>query len=276
MNNKHHALWAVTALLIVFLAILIWRVFIDPTPRAIAPDGQVATTTAPAAAAIEPIHIKDSGRYYEIDASYPSATPLRETAGLDADADAVALMKSFEVNTIEGFKEANNLGSMTPEQFAEFSFGRDVSFAMTIDYKLIESPKTISYSYAIYQDTLGAHPNTYYRTFTFDRQTGENIHLDELFAPGMPYLERLSSRTRADLPAIMAKMAGIRADEVDRGNIESGTLPIADAFQNFVIDAGTLRVIFPPYQVGPYAFGTLEVPIPLTDLRDILSPQYRP
>jgi hypothetical protein len=35
-------------------------------------------------------------------------------------------------------------------------------------------------------------------------------------------------------------------------------------------------MIVPPYQVGPNVYGTLEVPIPLSDLRDILSPEYRP
>ena len=273
MNNKHHAVWGVIALLIAFLGILVWRM-IDPTPRAFAPIDETATTTP--AVPSEPIHIKESGRFYEIDAAYPSATPLRASAGAEADQAAVSLMRAFEENTIEAFKEANGLEGMTAEEFASYAFGRDMKYAMTVEYTLYESPTTLSYVYLIYQDTLGAHPNIYYRTFTFDRATGENIHLDELFAPGTPYLERLSSRTRTDLPAIMAHRAETTPDTIDRENINSGTLPIADAFQNFVVDGATLRIIFPPYQVGAYAFGTLEVPIPLNDLRDILDPKYRP
>lgn len=273
MNNKHHAVWAIIALLIVFLALLLWRLF-DPTPRATAP-GDVATTT-PAQVAAEPVHIIDTGEFYEIDAAYPSATPLRASAGREADAQAVALMRSFAQNSVVSFKEANNLDHMTAAEFQEIAFGRDAKYAMGIEYTLYESPKTVTYVYIIYQDTLGAHPNTYYRTFTFDRETGENIHLDELFAAGTPYLERLSERARADLPRIMARIADISPEEVDRANIESGTVPIADAFQNFAIEGSTLRLIFPPYQVGPYAYGSIEVPIPLSDLADILDPRYRP
>lgn len=275
MNNKHHAVWAVIALLIVFLGILIWRM-IDPTPRAVAPGAQIGTTTPEAVATAEPVHIKDSGRFYDIDAAYPSVTLLKVSAGPEKDAAAVALMRTFEENTIQAFKEANNLTSMTEAQFNEIAFGRDARFGMTIEYSLAESPKTITYLYLIYQDTLGAHPNTYYRTFTFDRSTGENIHLDEIFAPGTPYLERLSERARRDLPGIMAKRAETTPDTIDRDNINSGTLPIADAFQNFAIEGNTLRLIFPPYQVGAYAFGTVEVPIPLQDFANILNSKYRP
>jgi hypothetical protein len=235
----------------------------------------VATTT-PAATPVETLHIKESTVFYDIDAAYPSATPLRESAGAEADAMAVTLMKNFEMNTIEGFKENSGLDTMTAEEFASQTFGRDAKYAMTIEYKVYESPKTISYAYTIYQDTMGAHPNTYYRTFTFDRATGSALEPGDLFVEGAPYLDRLSARTRADLPRIMAKMAETTPDQVDRDYINSGTMPIVDSFGNFVIEGTTLRMIFPPYQVGPYVYGTIEVPIPLSDLRDILDPNYRP
>lgn len=269
MNNKHHAVWAVIALLVVFLAILVWRVFINPTPRALAP-GDVATTT-PSATTTPPLTLTDSGQYYDAEAKYPGTTPLVQSAGAEANAAAVFLMKSFVENAVGGFKERAN-EQMPGMQ--DFSQGR--KYTMGIDYTMSEGPKTISYVYLIYEDTFGAHPNTYYRTFTFDKATGEAIGLDELFAPGAPYLERLSARTRADLPVIMAKRAETTPDQVDQDSISRGTIPEADAFGNFAIEGTTLRVIFPPYQVGPYAYGTIEVPIPLSSLSDILNPKYRP
>ncbi|HEX8591265.1 MAG TPA: RsiV family protein [Candidatus Paceibacterota bacterium] len=270
MNNKHHAVWAVVALLIVFLAILVWRLFIDPTPRALAPGGTVATTT-PTATTTPPIVLTDSGRYHDAEATYPSVTPLAQSAGAEADAGAVALMKSFVENAMGGFEER------AEEQMPELaSIAGGQKYALDIDYSLYESPKTISYVYIIYENTLGAHPNAYYRTFTFDRATGENIHLDELFAPGTSYLERLSARARAELPAIMAKRAETTPDQIDAEYINSGTQPMGDSFNNFAIDGTTLRLIFPPYQVGPYAYGTIEAPIPLSDLSSILNPKYRP
>jgi hypothetical protein len=147
---------------------------------------------------------------------------------------------------------------------------------MTMEYEIHESPKTVSYVYSLYQDTMGAHPNTYYRTFTFDKETGNDIELGDLFTPGAAYLDRLSEITRADLPKIMAKMAEMTLDEVDHDYINSGTMPIADSFGNFAIDGANLLMIFPPYQVGPYVYGTITDPIPLSSLSNILAPKYRP
>jgi hypothetical protein len=74
----------------------------------------------------------------------------------------------------------------------------------------------------------------------------------------------------------MGKMADMPPENVDKDYIASGTLPIDDAFQNFAIDNDTLLMIFPPYQVGPYVYGTVTDPIPLSALKDIIDPEYRP
>lgn len=272
MNNKHRALLAIAALIVVFLGLLFWYRIAHRAPGSGVPS-QTATTTPETPA--RTLHLTDSSPYYDIDTAYPSSTPLRASAGAKADLAAVRAMRGFEQNTIEAFKENNGLTNMTAEEFAQMTFGRDAKYAMTIEYKVYESPKTVSYVYSIYQDTLGAHPNTYYRTFTFDRATGNEVGLEDLFASGAPYLERLSARTRADLPAIMARMAEITPAEVDHDYINSGTLPEADAFQNFAIDGDTLLVIFPPYQVGPYVYGTIIDPVPFSTLSDILNPRYR-
>ena len=92
----------------------------------------------------------------------------------------------------------------------------------------------------------------------------------------IPQRCRLSTRTRADLPNIMGQMADMPPENVDAKYIASGTMPIEDSFQNFAVDNDTLLMIFPPYQVGPYVYGTITDPIPLSDLKDILSAEYRP
>jgi len=273
MNNKRRALWAVGGLIIVFLGLVVWYMWTHPAPSALAPGG--TATTTPSAFIDKPLHIVDNGQFYEIDVMYPSATPLSESAGAEADAAAVSSMKTFAEQQIEAFKENNGLANMTSAEFVELTFGRDAKYAMTMEYKTYEGPKTVSYVYSLYHDTLGAHPNTYYRTFTFDKASGEGIHLDDLFAPGAPYLERLSERTRADLPNIMARMAEITPAEVDSDYINSGTMPISDSFGNFAVDGSNLLMIFPPYQVGPYVYGTIIDPIPLSSLNSILAPEYR-
>ncbi len=127
--------------------------------------------------------------------------------------------------------------------------------------------------YQIYEDTLGAHPNGYYRTFTYDLQTGQEVTLQDLFLPSIPYLERLSDRARADLPAIIKQMSG--GDEGDPSMLADGTSPTADNFQWFYIDSTNLVLIFPPYQVGPYSLGTVTDTIPLAQLADSLKVEYQ-
>jgi hypothetical protein len=197
MNNKHQAVIAVAILILVFIGLIAWFHYGKQVYRAPVPDG-TATTTPNGDIVVEPLHIREETRFYEIDMAYPPSTPLRASAGADADARAVAAMKGFAQNTLEAFKENNELANMTEAKFAEITFNRDAKYAMTTEYKLYTSPKTISYVFSIYQDTMGAHPNTYYRSFTFDRDTGHALHLGELFVPGAPYLERLSKRTRTD------------------------------------------------------------------------------
>ncbi|HEY4489443.1 MAG TPA: DUF3298 domain-containing protein [Candidatus Paceibacterota bacterium] len=267
MNNKHRALWAVGGLLVIFLALLIWYMATHPATRVVAP-GDIATTTP--LFVDEPQHIVDNGPYHEIDVAYPGTTPLKSSAGAEADAAAVFAMRNFSQNTVNAFKES---AEMDMPGLGEFARGR--KYTMGVEYKLFESPETVSYVYQIYQDTLGAHPNTYYRTFLFDRASGEVLHLEDLFVPGAPYLERLSERTRAELPVIMARMAQMSPSEVDMDYVNSGTMPIGDSFGNFKIDGTNLVMIFPPYQVGPYVYGTIEVPIPLSSLGDILRSEYR-
>jgi hypothetical protein len=123
------------------------------------------------------------------------------------------------------------------------------------------------------EDTLGAHPNTYYHVFTFDTATGAQLSLSDLFASKDSYLQLLSTTTRADLPKIVSDMSKTSADT---DYISRGTTPTVENFQNWYVDGSNLVLIFPPYQVGPYSLGTVLDPIPLTKLSKSLVAEFRP
>lgn len=274
MNNKHKATWAVVVLLAAFLGILVWYLVMDRAPVELpAPD---TATTTPAAVSSEPVHITENTQYYELDAEYPNSTPLAASAGAQADARAVSRLKTFAEGQLATFKEANDLESITPARAEAEMLVDGRTYAIGMDYTLHEGQKTITYVYQIFENTLGAHPNTTYRTFTFDRATGAELSLGDLFTPGSGYLARLSELTRAALPGIMANMANMSESEVDRDYINSGTEPSAESFQSFAIDGTDLVIIFPPYQVAPYVYGRLDVEIPLSDLNGLLKEHFRP
>ncbi len=220
-------------------------------------------------------HITEEGTYYEIDASYPSATPLRTSAGASADATAVALMKSFAEKEVARFKDVNEVATLSAEDAAYIpGFGVDRKYAFGMEYTMATSPLSVSYIYLMYEDTLGAHPNAYYRTFTFDKKTGEALHIDDLFEDDN-YLDTLSEKSREILVPQIAKAYEMPIAEFDRTMLDAGTTPFVDNFGNFYLQDQFLVIVFPPYQIGPWALGAQEARIPRAELASVLKAEYR-
>lgn len=244
---------------------VLWFLLTRETP---APPGEPLNTGSTA-----PIkqHLTDDGTYYEIDAAYPSSTPLAESASPAADAKAVATMKKFETDEIASFKADSGLDSLTAEDIQMQGLGPNRKYGLGIDYETFSSTVTLSFVYEIYSDTLGAHPNTYYRTFTFDAASGSELALKDLFVPG--YLNVLANEAKNRLPAIVKEQSG--GYDADPDMLALGITPEAVNFQSFYLDGANLVIIFPPYQIGPYALGTILLPIPRADLGNALKAQYR-
>lgn len=119
----------------------------------------------------------------------------------------------------------------------------------------------VSYELAGGEYTGGAHPIPIVVTTLFDLTRGHAMKLGDMFRKGAPYLSTLSTLSRAYL----AKQdLGSDADWQKRG-----TEATEANFQAFYLDGQNLVVVFPPYQVAPYAAGVVEFKIPLANLRNI-------
>lgn len=255
-------------LLLVAVGLVAWYMMRVPAPS---PFSNSPTPSSPEVS--EPATITEEAPYYSVEATHPTATSLSATAGAEADARAVSVMKSFVEGEIARFKKEGNFPSLTAEDVEMLGLG-ERKYELGIEYKTYGSVSTLSYVYQMYVDTGGAHPNTYYRTFTFDKITGVELLLKDLFTANAPYLQTLSTVSRATLPGMIAKMAGVTTTEVDMEYIESGTKPEVASFQSFYFDGNRLVLLFPPYQVGPYVLGMLTLPLSTADLKD-LKPEYR-
>ena len=217
----------------------------------------------------DPLHketFTEEGRYYEIEASYPLITSLRETAGISADTQAVNLMTRFIDTEVTRFKDESGVMTMTPAEAEQWGLGGDRIYALGVEYREYGSPSTVSYLFDVYLDTGGAHPNAYHRSFTFDRESGAALSVGDLFEPGADYLAVLSERSRAELPGAIAAKGGTSIDEVNIEFIEDGTTPIETSFQTFYLTGDALVLVFSPYQVGPWVIGTQELSIPRSTL----------
>ncbi len=109
-----------------------------------------------------------------------------------------------------------------------------------------------------------AHPGRVLLTFTFDLRTGRRLELADLFAPGAPYLDRLSELSR---PLLLAQPGfdGFTG-------FEGGTAPTAENFAHWTVTEQELVITFDEYQVAPYAMGTPHVSIPFASVRTLLDP----
>ncbi len=223
---------------------------------------------AGAGASLPPGVYTEHAPYYDIAANYATSTPLAENAGARADAAAVSSMRDFVASTIDRFKTDGNFAHLTPEDVKMRGFDGGRAETLQIVYLMSSSARTVSYIFTVYEDTGGAHGNTFFHTFTFDSSTGAPLALADLFIPGADYLGTLSSLARAKLPAIIG-------DGADAQMLDNGTAPDAKNFENFFLDNGNLDILFAPYAVAPYAAGPQTLPVPLADLSRILKPEYR-
>lgn len=205
-------------------------------------------------------------QYYDISASYATSTPLLESAGAMADATARSQMYGFIRDTIATFKTEGNFTNLSSQDIAAMRGGKE---KLNIVYLIGSSAHTVSYIFTVYEDTLGAHGNTSFHTFTFDSKTGKLLSLADVFSPGTSYLTTLSTIARTKLPDIIGPQGA------DSTLIANGTTPDEKNFANFFFDNQDFVILFAPYAVAPYASGPQTLRISLSELSSVLKPDFR-
>ena len=156
-------------------------------------------------------------------------------------------------------------GVTAPEMF---TFPTAAGFFLSIAYDEYRfSEDIISLVFTVSDYTGGAHPNSYYRTFTFDLAQTRVLIVDDLFVNTADALAVISPIVQQDLLARLGDMS-------DATWIEQGTGLIPENYQNFAITPDELIFFFPPYQVAAYAAGPQEVAIPLSQIRSALAAPF--
>jgi Protein of unknown function (DUF3298) len=263
MDTKSTSIIGVVVLGILVAGGVLWYMSEHPAPVTFEHGGTgIGTSTEQTL----PQKIEEHAKYYDITASSPSVTSLKATAGAQADAQAVEVMKQFVTTSVAGFKDRGNFANLTAKDIEMMGFDQGRKEAFEVKYTTQTGPRAVSYIFTLFEDTFGAHPNTYYRTFTFDTKTGEGLELGDLFTPGTDYLSVLSKVSRDKLPSQLAKASNAPASSIDMEYLKRGTSADADNFTTWFIQGGNLVLKFPPYQVAAYVFGAPELSIPLSSL----------
>ncbi len=107
-----------------------------------------------------------------------------------------------------------------------------------------------------------AHPGQSSQAFTFDLGSGHMVNLDQLFQPGMSYLQVLSDYCKTELAG-----RNIAFD-----SSITGADPLPDNYRDWNVSTDGLVITFDAYQVAAYAAGPQIITIPYTKLAGILDP----
>ncbi|MCL1952708.1 MAG: polysaccharide deacetylase family protein, partial [Oscillospiraceae bacterium] len=107
-------------------------------------------------------------------------------------------------------------------------------------------------------------------TMTFDLSTGERYELASLFRGGGDYLKALSRLVYDELQSL----AFYRASEPESALLRKGTQASAENFREFALDGDTLRLFFPPAQLGSGPNAADRCDIPLAALKSLLARRF--
>ncbi|MBB4852931.1 hypothetical protein HNP40_000297 [Mycobacteroides chelonae] len=125
-----------------------------------------------------------------------------------------------------------------------------------------------SVRFSISESLGGYHPVFAFRTLAFDRSTTQSITLNTLLIDPAATLAKISALVRTDL---RAQLGGVGIEFVD-----TGTAPEPGNFADFSLDGDALLFSFEPYRVAAYAEGPMQSRVALSELRDVVKPEYLP
>lgn len=179
-----------------------------------------------------------------------------------------------------------------PRQFPEFAERR---FELLLKFRVAATtPAFTSVRETGMQDTGGAHPAPVEAAFVFDRHAAKLVRLEDLFADPEAARKALANFAHdVLLKKFMAnapKASDGSSPDVTRDwkssmlqMLNDGTQPTTVNYSMFVVRAGEaenapspgITLVFPPYQVAPYVYGTQTVEVPAGAFATFLKASYR-
>lgn len=125
----------------------------------------------------------------------------------------------------------------------------------------------------------GAHGNPLIASFVLHRTSGRVVTMADLFVDAEDGERALGEYARREL--VTRRSATRPLDDGEQRWLKDGTAPRAENYAVFTIDGDGARpargivLIFPPYQVAPYADGVIEVAVPAAEFGKLLKPAFR-
>ncbi|MBE2218832.1 MAG: DUF4163 domain-containing protein [Ignavibacteria bacterium] len=173
------------------------------------------------------------------------------------------------------------MGETTPTtiQAAADSFMTDyVSFRKEVpesaqfwylEYTMIQAneiPKIVSLASTISSYMGGAHPNTYMSYLNINKETGDTVSLNALFASG--FEKKLNTLIDAEY----RKMKNLKPGDnlADKGDLFENKIEFN---YNYTVNKeGSITFYYNPYEISAYAVGPIEVTLSKDQISGLLAP----
>jgi hypothetical protein len=144
-----------------------------------------------------------------------------------------------------------------------------IPWVMNIESEVVDGVSTVSAVFTRYTYTGGANGIGEYHTVTAVVDGGNVLALSDIFVEGVDPYTTLQPLAEAAL----MEQAG---DMTDPEMIAAGTEPLPENYDNWALTTDSLNLYFDEYQVAAGAAGPIMIAIPLSELSDVLQPQYLP
>ena len=133
----------------------------------------------------------------------------------------------------------------------------------------VSNQKILSAEIATFSNVSGmAHPLTTVNGYNYDISGMGPLSLSDLFL-GDEYLYFVSAACIKKLMDHSKKEGYLNTGDM----ILSGAAADTSNYTDWVIKNDSLKIIFKPYQVGPYVMGIQTVSIPLSDMTEMIDPK---
>ncbi len=197
----------------------------------------------------------------------------------DLDKLAPALAKDLSRAARAEFETVAGDAALAAKVYGQ-SFNR---FEVRQDWMLAaQSGPLVSLSGLGYSDTGGAHPNNTLMGIIHDTSTAQTLKASALFSDPEAAANLIAAPLRASLVDQKMQRYGANAvrDEIEAELAE--ILPADSGLSGEVVlvasteegKIGGLKILFSPYEIGPYVEGSYEAVIPQSVFANVLKPEY--
>lgn len=198
--------------------------------------------------------LSESTKTYRISGAYPVVVGLPE-----ADQSNVnAAIKQLTEETLSDFRR-------TAAAIPQAKLNGKVSTLKVAYERATLTSDLVSFALNIESSIAGAaNPNSYVRSFNYDLNKHQILTIDDILRDAKGDIQSLSEKARMTLTEA-AKVRGTY-NENAAALMEAGTAPEAANFNTFLMESGSIILLFSPYQVAPGSEGTQRISIPMESL----------